>query len=308
MSKQAEKTDRRETAGELVLPDESDRIIADLRTQLHSLQQELSTYRRDEAGSAAGAPMAASGAGAPPPMASAPGQARSWSDEWAPEIAARLNAPAQDLTQRLERVIAQVQDPALRGELETCLETAFYLFATFRHIADNQSILLSSLEQSHGVIELGDLRDRIQSALAAQGMSTAPDTTGDWPGALSGVPESIVTVVATVARIAQELVGRVIRVTLHVEQAQTRSAATDGVCITIACARANGDMKAMDSAAQLVFKPGVSAITVVDWLYMEKVVELKGGSLRLYHRGDRAAGFQVRVPLDASDPGSAEGE
>jgi len=311
MTKQADKTGpspSTATAEELVLPDESDRIISDLRSQLDSLQQQLSIYRKE----GAPGPKSAAGAGGRPPAAGAPdAKGRDWSGEWAPEVADRLRGPAQDLTSRLERLIDQVQDPGLRQELELCLETAFYLFATFRHISDNHRLLMQSLEEEKAPLDLGALRDRLRAELGAQGMAVTPETEGNWSQFSSNLPQSLVSVTTTVARIAAELVGKVIRVTLTCERALGGRAPRDGICITVACAGARDDLRTMDNAAQLVFKPGVSAITVVDWLYMEKIVELQGGSLRLYHRGDRAAGFQVRIPLElareASDAESRDG-
>jgi len=303
MNKLAEKTQQAPvdaTPGEVVLPDESDRIIADLRSQLRSLQSQLSVYQKDQRGSAL---PAAEGAGAGPPAAEAGHPPRAqWSDEWAPQVADRLRAPAHDLTERLERVIAQVQDPALRDELEHCLQTAFYLFATFRHISENHRLLLESLEQDRGRIGIAALREALQAELAAQGSAAIPDVAGHSGDQDLSLAAATPAVAATVARIAAELIGQVIRVTVESESGRSPRAPRGTVCITVACAGARRELNALDNAAQLIFKPGVSAVTVVDWLYMEKIVELQGGTLRLYHRGDRTAGFQLRLP--ASGPGA----
>jgi hypothetical protein len=299
MTKQAEKTDQpgaATRAEELVIPDESDRIIADLRAQLHTLQEQLALYRRAD-----GEPASAAQSGRLPASGAGKGGAGlTWSDEWAPGVAARLREPAQDLTARLERLIEQAQDPALRRELEHCLETAFYLFATLRHIGDNHRLLLESLEEGRARCALDALREGLQAELAVQGTSITPETAGSVPGRPAQVPQCLVSVAAKVARIAAELIGQVIRVTIAYERAPAGGTPGDGICITIACAGTREELIAMDNASQLVFKPDVSAITVVDWLYMEKIVDLQGGSLRLYHRGDRAAGFQVRIPVDRS--------
>jgi hypothetical protein len=310
MNKQAEKTQPvavAEPGQELVLPDESDRMIADLRSQLRSLQGQLASYQQDgqkespkEERANPPAPASAAGAGGQPPIATDGGAPKqSWSDEWAPQLADRLRAPAQDLTARLERVIAQVQDPVLRDDLEHCLQTAFYLFATFRHISDNHRLLLGSLEQEQARIGLAALRDALQKELSAQGSSTVPDVAGEGANQGFRVSPAAPAVAATVARIAAELIGEVIRVTVESESGRSPRAPRDTICITIACAGTRRELTSVESASDLIFKPDVSAVTVVDWLYMEKIVELQGGTLRLYHRGDRAAGFQLRLPAEA---------
>jgi hypothetical protein len=303
MSKATENAQQQAATGsdqELVLPDESDRIIADLRHQLSSLQEQLSRYEQSGP-----RPATPSSAGTGGELATAPGARsadRSWSDEWAPQVADRLRAPAQDLTARLERVIEQVQDASLRAELEHCLQTAFYLFSTFRHISDNHRVLLESLEPERPRISVETLRSALQAELVSQGNSTVPDVAGGWPAPGPSLSASAPAVAATVARIASELIGQVIRVTLESENVQRPSTSGDTVLVTIACAGANPELVALDNAAQLIYRPEVSAVTVVDWLYMEKIVELQGGTLRLYHRGDRAAGFQLRLPVE---PGTA---
>ena len=222
MNKQAEKTKQTalaESRPEVVLPDESDRIIAELRSQLHSLQGQLAVYQQDgQKGDPQNPPASATaaGAGGRPPVAPESGAARkSWSDEWAPQVADRLRAPAQDLTARLERVIEQVQDPVLRDELEHCLQTAFYLFATFRHISDNHRLLLESLESTRARISVAALREALQAELSSQGNSTVPDLAGDGGNLRFSLSAVAPAVAATVARIAGELIGQVIRVTVE---------------------------------------------------------------------------------------------
>jgi hypothetical protein len=309
MNKKSEKTppaDLAEGSQELVLPDESDRIIADLRTQLRLLQGQLAVYRQDGHKDSQPIPATAAGAGGQPPSHPEGDAARqSWSDEWAPRLADRLREPAQDLTARLERVIEQVQDPALRDELEHCLQTAFYLFATFRHISDNHRLLLESLESARPRIGVEALREGLQNELNSQGNSTVPDLAGAGGNPLLSLSAAAPAVAATVARIAGELIGQVIRVTMEPESGRTSRAPRDTICITIACAGTRRELTSVDNISQLIFRPDVSAVTVVDWLYMEKIVELQGGTLRLYHRGDRAAGFQLRLPAEPRSGGAA---
>ena len=96
---------------DLVLPDESDQIISDLRSQLQSLQDQLEVYKHEEqpgGGGSPGEPPSGGAAGAVPEL--------QWKDDFAPHVVARLQGPAEELPARLERVIAPVEAPALREE------------------------------------------------------------------------------------------------------------------------------------------------------------------------------------------------
>ena len=277
---------------ELVLPDESDQIISDLRSQLRSLQDELEVYKHED-------PTTAGGAGIPgePPPGGAAGAVPElqWRDDFAPHVVARLQGPAEELTARLERVIAQVEDPALREELERCRQTAFYLFDTFRQIGDHHRLLLESIAEDHDRISMATLRAGLEAELAALGADVPLEFGEGLPEDAAAISATVPLIGKTVARIATQLIGALIRVEVA-REVSSNGPTGDAICMTITCAGQREGLDAVQDASQIVFSPGVSAITVVDWLYMEKIVELQGGSLTLYHEQGKARGFRVRLP------------
>jgi hypothetical protein len=54
-----------------------------------------------------------------------------------------------------------------------------------------------------------------------------------------------------------------------------------------------------DDVSGVVFRPGVRATSVVDVLYIEKIIELQGGKLSFYREGGQVMGFEVLWPLEA---------
>ena len=266
----------------LVLPDESDGIIEDLKSQLQSLQGELAQYRQEET--------AGSGDASIPPRA-APTTTGETPDDWdatfAPRIVSRLQGPTEELTARLERLIEQVQDPDLRQELEHCQQTAFYLFDTFRQVSDNHHALMASLSDEEPMLEPAVFAEAVRSELATA--ATGAKVEDALAPESGGLPHSALVVVKTLARVALQLIG-------EVESVRIESDEVGGICVTLACSASRDGLEQVESPSQVVFKPGVSAITVVDWLYMEKIVELRGGAVTLHHIDKRAAGFQIRLP------------
>ena len=300
MSKQSEDILEREAEAEgpgsegMELPDESDSIIEDLKAQLKSLQGQLTAQQ--EGGS--DSPQSAQAGGAEPPTTGRNAIA-AWNAAFAPQIAARLQTPTEELTARLDRLIVQVQDPQMRKELEHCQQTAFYLFDTFRKISENHRALIDSLAEEEAVLEPAIFRKALAAEMSAFGTGIA--ITGNVPPMVGAIPQSILTVVKTLARVAGQLMGEV--KTLHLDSGPS-DGSREVLCLTIACGGGVDGLVNVESPSQMIFKPGVSAVTVVDWLYMEKIVELKGGSLTLHHEAGRAAGVRIVIPgapVDVTD-------
>jgi hypothetical protein len=53
-----------------------------------------------------------------------------------------------------------------------------------------------------------------------------------------------------------------------------------------------------DEVSGVVFRPGVRAASVVDVLYVEKLIELQGGRLSFHREAGQVLGFEVLWPLE----------
>ena len=135
----------------------------------------------------------------------------------------------------------------------------------------------------------------LQTGLSRQGV---PVTLDDALGAGSaGLPQTVLMVTKTLAHVAGQLIGEVESIRAEFDDAGESGGS---VRLTIACGAKREGLENLDHPAQVVFKPGVSALTVVDWLYMEKIIELQGGKVEIHHDGGRAAGFLIVLPTAAA--------
>jgi len=287
MTLQAEKTQQRvdqasaQATGQptVTLRDESDQIIDDLKFQLSSLQGQLADYQAKGSQDAAQAKLEA--------------QQNQWNRELTPRITQRMELPAQELTHRLERLILQVSDPELKAELMRCRETADYLFQTFRQITHNHRILTESLtlkrEQVASDALLADLHRELQSVAL-----DCPITLhADLPGRLDIVPQAAVTLVRILSQVARELMGEGTHLILAVEEV----AGETKLAMNLHCQWNWIRGKVLEDVSAVVFKPGVTPSLVVDWLYMEKIIELQQGDLGFLRENGQVAGFCIRIPL-----------
>jgi hypothetical protein len=272
-------------ATDVVIRDESDEIIDGLRRQLDSLQQELSAYRR--------------GGSAPPPAAPRRSPApevsddivRAWGSEFPPYLASRLQIPAEDLTQRLSRLIDQVGDPGLRRELEHCRDTASLLSNTFRRIQDNHRLLTESLIAEKMTLPVEEFFGQIQAALREGGYET-PTIDGSRRGMqLTIAASAACAVVATLAELVTTLFGP--PVLTRVDMTEVDAA---GVFrLQIATPRPWQGVEG-DQVSELVFRSGVRAHSIVDLLYVEKIAELQGASVRYLRENGVVHGLEVTWP------------
>ena len=281
MAKDPSETKEKTREGEeVVLRDESDEIIDNLKSQLSSLQSQLDAYKTVKRA----------------PGASGTGDGghellNSWNASLTPHLASRLQLPAEELTHRLERLIEQVGDPELREELERCRDLAFFFYETFHKISNNHRLLTESLTAPKVEVEMADFCRLLEHPLTQEGTPVPVHRQPGLPRRMTFASRSAVTVVKALAELAATLFGRDLQI-------EVGHAAPEAAELTLRVYTDAGGTEAEVGEEVSVFamRRGITANTVVDLLYVEKIIELQGGSFSFDRRGGKVHGFVVRLP------------
>ncbi|MDH4121642.1 MAG: hypothetical protein OEV94_08070 [Deltaproteobacteria bacterium] len=278
----------------VTLPDESDRIIHDLKSRLSHLQGQLAVFQQKERLTSPD-----------PETARQERDNLQWNQNLAGKISHRMQMPAQELTARLERLIRQVADPDIRAELERCRETAFHLFDTFRQLTRNHRLLSDSLTLRKEEIGGEELGRRLAEELGKAGMTVPVEGGAQLPANMWMVPMAALAAARILALVAADLKGSGIGIGLSLADPPSEDSESGlrWLDITIRCQWNWSESKGGQDVGSVVFKPGVNAGSVVDWLYLEKIVELQGGAVSFHREAGRAAGFSVRLPFEKT-PGA----
>jgi len=276
-------------AGAVLIRDESDEIIDNLKRQLAALQLELAHAKTGAEEESPAAPARQGRRG---------GRAKlreEFNAGFAPHLVQRLHLPAEELTQRLSRLIEQVSDPELKAELEMCRETAYFLSSTFQRIQDNHRLLTESLVAERMETNVKEFLGQVARMLEQRGVPGAQirvaESSPRGDNRMTASPLAAATVLSTLAELATGVFGGAARVTLepgtagHLRLLVETDRPWRGV--------AGGEVSAV------VFRPGIRAASVVDVLYVEKLIELQGGRLSFYSQSGQALGFEVLWPIEA---------
>jgi hypothetical protein len=276
-------------AGAMVMRDESDEIIDNLKRQLAALQLELAQVKTGPEEESPAAPARQGRRG---------GRAKlveEFNASFAPHLVQRLHVPAEELTQRLARLIEQVSDPELKAELEACRETAYFLSSTFQRIQDNHRLLTESLVAERMESNVTVFLEQVARMLEQRGVARAqiriaePSQRGD--DRMIASPLAAATVLSTLGDLATGVFGGAARMTL--------GAGTAGHLRLLVETDRPWRGVAGGEVSGVVFRPGVRAASVVDVLYVEKLIELQGGRLSFYRQSGQALGFEVLWPIEA---------
>ena len=263
---------------EMVLRDESDEIIDDLKRKLGALQGRLAHQQSGGAGGAA---------------------AENPALEMGAVLAARLQPPTEELTGRLENIIEKVADPALKEELERCRDTAFFLFDTFRRISDHHKILAESLHSEPQSIVTAAFCQQLEDALRARGREMHVVLGQDLPGELRLVTGAAVAVVTTLTEIAFDIFGSATHI--HVSWPKAADSSEGKVLRLAFNIISDSKWEGLDEAtevAAIAFRSGIRTHSVVDLLYVEKMITMQGGALSFHRREKEVYGFEVALPVD----------
>jgi hypothetical protein len=278
-------TDKQDTVSGtgVVMRDESDEIIDSLKRQLETLQRQLADYRSGGSGTSPPA--------APPESGQRDALLEEWAAGFTPYLASHLRIPAEDLTLRLGRAIDQVADPALRRELEHCRDTAALLLGTFRRIQDNHRLLTDSLSAEKMDVPADAFCGQVESALRERGFEAPRIAGAGAGGTLRVAAGAACAVVVTLAELVSTLFGP--PVLTRVDLSGVESA---GVFrLQIATPRPWQGVEGEEVAA-LAFRSGVRAHSIVDLLYVEKIAELQGASVRYLRENGTVHGLEVTWP------------
>lgn len=290
MAKDASETKDKTRAGEgVVLRDESDEIIDNLKSQLGSLRSQLDAYKSAERDSQA------AGGGDQDLVGS-------WNAALTPHLASRLQLPAEELTHRLERLIDQAADPELREELERCRDLAFFFYETFHKINSNHRLLTESLTAPKLEVEMADFCRLLEHPLDRQGTPVPVHKLPEMPRRMTFASRSAVTVVKALAELAAIVFDKELRIEVGCSPSDGKDQQPPSLTIRIYTDSGGTEANAGEEISVFAMRRGITANTVVDLLYVEKIVELQGGSFGFDRREGKVHGFTVRLP--GTDPQS----
>ncbi|MBI4081832.1 MAG: hypothetical protein HY423_04405 [Candidatus Lambdaproteobacteria bacterium] len=291
----------------VVLRDESDAIIDDLKRRLVTLEGQV-TQRPARAAPPPGEANPPGGALLPGgalrpegvllPGAAARARRRAGSqaeEGLLPPLADRVLPPAEDLTARLERLIAQVGDPDLRKELERCRETAFYLFDTFRRISDRHALLTETAKTEPVEVAADFLADHLRCSAHGERLPVAVKVQPGLPPRLRLAARPLRAVTEALAQIAADVAGQAPAVSI-VRAPGGKERGRGLLCLRVASASAWAGLAKQREVAALAMTPGLTAAGVVDLFYAAKIVQMQGGRLEFYRREGKVRGFAVWLP------------
>jgi len=262
---------------EVLLRDESDEIIDTLKNQLQSLQRQLDDSRKDSSKD---------------PQEKLRSR---WHSELTPHIASRLQMPAEELTERLERLIDQVDEPELKGELEHCRETAFFLFDTFRRIGEKHDDLTESLTAEVRTVKTVEFQRLLDEALKERGLPVSTLLKEPLPEELELSQQSLITVLITLSSLAAAIFGE--NITLEISDADKGRGSLERIRLVIRSQNSLDSLKKGEALSSLAIRSGLNSTAVVDLLYVEKIIEMRGGLLGFFTQGQRTNGFDVTLPV-----------
>ncbi len=267
---------------EVVLRDESDAIIDTLKRRLESLQRQMARYQGDKAGRAA----------------DREAQGGTLDIRLTPHIASRMEIPAEELAARLQRLIGQIADPELKSELEHCRETAFFLFDTFRRIREKHEDLIGSLTADSLVMKAAEFSRRLETSLHERRLPVQVSSVSPLPHRLALSPQSVITVLATLADLAVAICGQPSQIAISCPELD---AAVEGeetrLCLQITSNQAWRGIEGQEAISSVAIRSRIRSSAIVDLLYVEKIIEVRGGSLQFFKRQGQVYGFEVFIPI-----------
>ena len=270
----------------VVIRDEADAIIDNLKSELNALQSQLSHYREGGEG--------------PPDQGgeinSSVSSARIYDASLTPHIAARMEIPAEELTQRLEQIIGQIDDQQLKEELEHARDTASFMHDTFRQIVEKHQHLTDSLTAASQDMDGEAFCKHLEESLHDRNLKI-PLTAGlGLPPVVSLSPQAVITILATLTELAVEIFGFPNKLVV---------AGGDGVGGSLLLRIECGETREMETRDEplsaMVIRSGNRSNGVVELLYVEKIIEMRGGTLNFIERDGKASGFEVRLPVTMVD-------
>ena len=273
---------------EVVLRDESDEIIDNLKNQLSSLQGQLEAYKSAEIGAGAG--------GGEPPEDEL---IHAWSKGLTPHLANKLQLPADELTGRLERLIDQVDDSELRGELERCRDLAYFLFETFRRIGSTHRMLTESLTAPRATVETAEFCQAMKTISPAAEAVIPVNQESALPERIHFASRSAVTVMKALAELATAIFGAELKLNVGSLAPGELGADEPGyLTLQLYSESSWSDVPEGDDVSAFAMRQGITANTIVDMLYVEKIVEIQGGDFGFHRSGGKVYGFKVHFPIE----------
>ena len=273
-------------AEDVVLRDESDEIIDNLKSQLRSLQGQLDAYKSTETGA---------GGGEPPEEEIV----QAWSTGLAPHLASKLQFPAEELTGRLERLIDQVDDSDLRHELERCRDLAYFLFETFRRIGSTHRLLTESLTAPRVTVETTEFCKVMETISPAAGASLPVNQESTLPTRIHFASRSAVTVMKALAELATAIFGKDLRLSVgNLAPGEAGPGEPGYLTLQLYSENSWSDVPEGDDVSMFAMRQGITANTIVDLLYVEKIIEIQGGDFAFHRSGGKVYGFRLRFPIE----------
>jgi len=285
----SEVKDRTRAGGEVTLRDESDEIVDNLKARLTSLQSQLDAYKNADS-----RPQAAGGGGNEDLVSA-------WNAAVTPHLASRLQLPAEELTHRLDRLIEQAADPELREDLERCRELAFFFYETFQKISSNHRLLTESLTAPSTEVDMADFCRLLEHPLARQSTPVPVKRRAGTPRRMTFASPSAATVARSLAELAATLFGKDLRIEVGHLPAGADGERGHRLTLRVFSEGEGAEAEAGEEVSVFAMRRGITANTVVDLLYVEKIIELQGGSFAFDRREGRVHGFEVQLPCELQE-------
>ncbi len=111
-------------------------------------------------------------------------------------------------------------------------------------------------------------------------------------------PSSVITVLATLAGLAGDIFGKPGSAVVSCPEWEADPAVTEGsLLLCMRCEAALPSVEAEEAVSAAIIRSGVRSRAVVDLLYVEKIIEMRGGRLEFMREGEQVNGFAVHLPV-----------
>ncbi len=251
----------RQSSQGLMLRDEADAIIDNLKRQLDALQHQLSSQRKS---AAASQQKPANTPKTPPFQTTA----------LMPQVVGRLGEGAAELASRLEKTAQEIPDPTLRKEIAGCQIQAGQLHLALNQIPSRHQLLEERLSGEDSIVSVAALAEQLAAAVKASCSRDIPVRTNNLPDTLSLSPACLFTMVSALSAFASEIFTDLTDILLQ----PATPAQPPTLEILLQGAQPINQAVPADVIAAVLTRPTTSQV-LVDLLYIEKILDMRNGNM-----------------------------
>ena len=256
----------------MILRDEADAIIDNLKSQLDALQHQLSTQAR-------GALL--------PKISKEELQQKQWQKSLTPKVAGRLGEQASQLADNLAKVAQTVPDIALQEKIKGCQTQATQLNHALSGIESCYQVLEERLSSKGSLVSVPALAEQLAAVIKASSKNDVPIRTNNLPETLRLSPACLLTIISALAVLVQEMFKGLAEITLQPAHPSTPNT-LEIILIGLKPASQNKDVLTATLAQATPSK------VLLDILYVDKILDMRGGSMGFTNDAKK---IWVRLPL-----------